>query len=342
VITSAHTPKGLAAQPRLRLATLPTPLQFAHNLSAALGGPRIYIKRDDLTGLAMGGNKTRKLEYLLADARQAGASHVITVGGTQSNHVRQTAAAARIAGVEAVLVMNAASANPPIQGNLLLDHLFGATIHYVDSEGARQARVEEVAADLTDTGAVPYVIPGGGSNGIGALGYVNAMLELQGQLVKGGIAPAAMYFAAGGGGTHGGIAVGAKLYGLDFDIIGVLVEDTTLEGVERASRVSSWTAARLGIDNPVTQSSLTCDDSQVGEGYGIPTDAGLEAILLLARTEGILLDPVYTGKAFAGMLADIRAGRFSPDDTVVFLHTGGAPALFAQTHILLPAMGMTP
>jgi 1-aminocyclopropane-1-carboxylate deaminase/D-cysteine desulfhydrase-like pyridoxal-dependent ACC family enzyme len=240
------------------------------------------------------------------------------------------------------LVMNAAKPNPSIQGNLLLDHLFGATIHYVGSEGERQSKSDEVAADLTDTGALPYFIPGGGSNGVGALGYVNAMLELQGQLVDAGIAPSAMYFAAGGGGTHGGIATGARLFGLGFEIIGVLVEDTNAEGIQRAFQVSTWTAERLGIPNPVAASDIICNDTQVGEGYGIPTQAGLDAILLLARTEGILLDPVYTGKAFAGMLADIRAGRYGPDDTVVFLHTGGAPALFAQTDILLPAMGISP
>jgi D-cysteine desulfhydrase family pyridoxal phosphate-dependent enzyme len=334
------TRTGLAAQPRMRFASLPTPLQFAPRLTEALGGPRIYLKRDDLTGLAFGGNKTRKLEYLIADALEAGATHVITVGGTQSNHVRQTAAAARLAGLEPVLVMNSSTPSPAIQGNLLLDYLFGATIHYVASEHDRAARVEEVAADLADTGARPYIIPGGGSNGVGALGYVNAMLELQVQLVERGLAPAALYFAAGGGGTHGGIITGAKLFGLPFPVIGVLVEDTNVEGRQRAQAVSDWTADRLGMTNPVAPADIICDDTQVGEGYGIPTAAGLEAIALLARTEGVLLDIVYTGKAFAGMVADIRAGRYTPDEDVIFLHTGGAPALFAQTNVLLPALGI--
>jgi D-cysteine desulfhydrase family pyridoxal phosphate-dependent enzyme len=329
---------SLADQPRMRLATLPTPLQFAPNLTRELGGPSIYLKRDDLTGLAMGGNKTRKLEYLMADAAQAGATHVITVGAAQSNHARQTTAAARIAGMEAVLVLNASAENPDVQGNLLLDRILGATVHLVRTQEERSPKVEEVAADLADSGATPYIIPGGGSNGIGALGYVSAMLELSAQLVDGEISPSAMYFAAGGGGTHAGIIVGAKLYGLEFRIIGVMVEDDNSEGISRALNVTNWTAERLGINNPVSESDIVCDDRHVGEGYGIPTQAGIEAIQMLARTEGVLLDPVYTSKAFAGMVADIRAGMYQPTESIVFLHTGGAPALFAMADRIAPEM----
>jgi 1-aminocyclopropane-1-carboxylate deaminase/D-cysteine desulfhydrase-like pyridoxal-dependent ACC family enzyme len=180
---------SLFNQPRFRVATLPTPLQLAANLSRELGGPRIYLKRDDLTGLAFGGNKTRKLEYLLGDALKLGATHLITTGGAQSNHVRQTAAAARVANMGCTLVLNAAS-EPDIQGNLLVDHLLGAHIVYVSSSGERDARMEEVAADLRAEGASPYIIPGGGSNGVGALGYVAAMLELQPQLWELGLQPA--------------------------------------------------------------------------------------------------------------------------------------------------------
>lgn len=326
---------GFTDQPRMRFATLPTPLQFAPCLSEELGGPKIYLKRDDLTGLALGGNKTRKLEYLVADAAAHGATHLITVGAAQSNHARQTAAAARLAGMECHLILRAGSPNPEVQGNLLLDKLLGATVHIVvGSLEDRQTKVDEVAADLTYSGHVPYDIPNGGSNGIGSLGYVGAMLELNHQLWEQGIRPTAMYFAVAGGGTHGGIILGAKLYGLDFAINGVLVQDTVAVGVERAYRVTCWTAERLGIDNPVSTSDIVCDDDHVGEGYGIPTDEGLAAIRLLARTEGVLLDPVYTAKAFAGMVADIRSGLYAADDTVIFLHTGGAPALFAQTDIL--------
>lgn len=323
----------------MRFADLPTPLQFAPRLSEALGGPRVYLKRDDLTGLALGGNKTRKLEYLVADAAAQGATHLITVGAAQSNHARQTAAAARLAGMECHLVLNAQTNKPDVQGNLLLDKLLGANVHIVvGGPQERQAKVDEVTADLADGGAVPYSIPSGGSNGIGSLGYVGAMLELSHQIWEQGIQPKAMYFAAGGGGTHGGIITGAKLFGLDFAMVGVMVEDDMNAGVERAFRVAGWTAERLGIANPVAVCDIVCNDKHVGEGYGIPTDEGLAAIKLLARTEGVLLDPVYTSKAFAGMVADIRSGTYSSSDTVIFLHTGGAPALFAQTDILLPVL----
>ncbi|HUG16590.1 MAG TPA: pyridoxal-phosphate dependent enzyme, partial [Thermomicrobiales bacterium] len=232
------------------------------------------------------------------------------------------------------------SSTPEEQGNLLLDRILGATVHVVSSHAQRAARVEEIAADLSDSGAIPYLIPGGGSNGIGALGYVAAMLELSGQLVDASVSPAAMYFATGGGGTHGGIIVGAKLFGCDFPIIGVLVEDRRDEGEERAFTVANWTAERLDIPNPVSRSDVVCDDGHVGEGYGIPTSEGLDAIRLLARAEGVLLDPVYTSKAFAGMLADIRSGMYGSDDSVIFLHTGGAPALFAMAGAVLPGAAL--
>lgn len=329
---------GFLEQPRIRLATLPTPLQFAPRLTEVLAGPRIYIKRDDLTGLAFGGNKTRKLEYLVADARSLGATHLITAGGVQSNHARQTAAAARVVGMQPVLTMNAKE--PPIQpsGNFLIDQLFGADIHYVATEAERPAKMDEIAADLRDQGHSPYVIPGGGSNGIGALGYVAAMLELQEQLHAAAIAPRRLYFAAGGGGTHAGIAVGGALFGADYDIVGGMVEDTAAEGIERAFQVTEWTAERLGMPNPVNKAALAADDRFVGPGYGIVTAEGLAAIQLLARTEGILLDPVYTAKAFACMLADIRSGMFTSRDAVIFLHTGGAPALFAMTEAIAPIL----
>jgi D-cysteine desulfhydrase family pyridoxal phosphate-dependent enzyme len=328
---------SLFDQPRYRIAALPTPLQFAANLTRELDGPRVYLKRDDLTGLAFGGNKTRKLEYLVGDAQTLGATHLITTGGAQSNHVRQAAAAARLANMGCTLVLNTAS-EPDIQGNLLVDHLLGARIVYVRSSDERAAKMEEVAADLRDDGAQPYIIPGGGSNGVGALGYVAAMLELQHQLWELGLQPARLYVAAGGGGTHGGIALGAALYGADYPITGVLVEDDTAAGVQRAFNVAGQCAERLGIPNPVDRARIVCDDSQVGPGYGVATEACLEAIAVLARTEAVLLDPVYTGKAFAALLADVRAGVYAATDSIIFLHTGGAPALFAQTQLLRDAL----
>ncbi|HEV2123904.1 MAG TPA: pyridoxal-phosphate dependent enzyme, partial [Chloroflexota bacterium] len=203
---------GLTAQPRIRLGTFPTPLHFAERLTARFGGPRIYIKRDDLTGLALGGNKTRMLEYLVADALEHGATHLITEGGPQSNHVRQTLAAARLTGLEAVIVSNTTDPNPPVQGNFLLDHIFGIEYHRVPEERDRPARMAQLADELAASGCVPYVIPGGGSNGVGALGYVAAMLELSYQLWEQGVSASALYLPNGGGGTHAGVALGAALY----------------------------------------------------------------------------------------------------------------------------------
>ncbi|HBY45258.1 MAG TPA: D-cysteine desulfhydrase family protein, partial [Chloroflexi bacterium] len=218
-----------------------------------------------------------------------------------------------------------------------LDKLLGATVHIVTSGAERQAKVDEVAADLSDEGGVPYAIPVGGSNGIGALGYVAGMLELAEQLWRADVAPKAMYFAAGSGGTQGGIVLGAQTHGLDFALNGVLVEGKSADGIDRAVEVGGWAAAELGVGAPPRERYLA-DDGHVGEGYGIPTKEGIEAIQLLARTEAVLLDPVYTSKAFAGMVADIRGGVYSPDDSVIFLHTGGSPALFAQRDLLQAAL----
>jgi 1-aminocyclopropane-1-carboxylate deaminase/D-cysteine desulfhydrase-like pyridoxal-dependent ACC family enzyme len=234
--------------------------------------------------------------------------------------------------------LNSSSADPPPQGNLLLDRILGADIRFISSPDDRQSTMEEIAADLRDAGNVPYIIPGGGSNGVGAVGYVAAMLELNHQLWEQNIHPSAMYFAAGGGGTHGGIALGGALYGSDYLIVGVMIEDTAVDGVERASSIADAAADRLRVPNPLTPLDIVCDDNHVGPGYGIPTPECLDAIRLLARSEGVLLDPVYTAKAFAGMVSDIRAGRYQSDESVVFLHTGGAPALFAMTDILGPVI----
>lgn len=322
----------------MRLATLPTPVEFLERLTAELGGPRIYIKRDDLTGLAFGGNKTRKLEYLVADAQKQGATHLITVGGIQSNHARQTAAAARIAGMQAELVLTAPEPEPPLQGNYLLDVLLGARCHLISSDEDPTAKMEEIAADLRDAGHTPYTFPGGGSSPVGALGYVSAMLELNGQLWDQGIAATRLYHAAGSGGTQAGIVLGAAMYGAEYRVIGVAVSGTAEEKIDRAWSIIPATAALLGIENPVRREDLVVDDSQAGPGYGIPTPDTLEAIKTLARVEGILLDPVYTGKAFAALVADVRSGRLTAQDTVVFLHSGGTPALFAKLEELAPIL----
>ncbi len=329
---------GLPAQPREPLATLPTPLQYAPRLSEALGGPRIYIKRDDLTGLALGGNKTRKLEYLVADAKRHGATHLITVGAAQSNHVRQTAAAARLAGMQAILVLDAPVPEPEIQGNLLLDVLLGAEYHVIEAASEREEIIASISSQLRDVGDVPYVIPVGGSNAVGALGYVSAMLELTYQLWQQSVDPKALYFATGSGGTQSGLVLGAKLFGADVPIRGVVISGNGQEVAEKVMAVVEPAMELLGVSNRVSPDDVICLDGFVGPGYGIPTPESLEAITLLARTEGILLDTVYTAKAFSGMVADVRAGMYSPDESIIFLHTGGSPALFAKVPDLQPIL----
>ena len=247
---------GLTTLPRVRLGTLPTPLQFAPNLTRELAGPKIYIKRDDLTGLAFGGNKTRMLEYLVGDALEQGATHLITEGQPQSNHVRQTLAAARIHNLETVIVQNPIDPHPAIQGNFLLDKLLGITYEQVETEPERAVKMAEIADRLRAEDYVPYIIPGGGSNEVGAPGYVAAMLEINYQTWQQDISPKSLYFASGGGGTQAGIALGAALYGCDFDPIGIMIEDDAEIGVERAWRIIERTVERLGIQNPLTRDDL--------------------------------------------------------------------------------------
>lgn len=327
---------GLTAFARERIATLPTPLHDLPNLTRELGGARIVMKRDDLTGLAFGGNKTRKLEYLVADAKAQGATHLITAGGIQSNHARQTAAAARVAGMRAALVLTEDNPEPDTQGNYLLDIMLDADCHIVPSGQDLNDKMDEIAADLRDEGQVPYVVPVGGSSPVGALGYVAAMLELNHQLWDQGIHADRLYHAAGSGGTQAGVILGTALYGGEYEVVGVAVSGTSAEKIDRCAGLVNATAELMGISNPIGDADFVVDDTQVGEGYGIPTEATLEAIKLLALTEGIFLDPVYTGKAFAAMIADIRSGAVSADQTVVFLHTGGTPALFAKRAEMAP------
>jgi D-cysteine desulfhydrase family pyridoxal phosphate-dependent enzyme len=333
---------SLETQPRVSLATLPTPIVEAPRLRAALGGsdhcPLLLIKRDDLTGLALGGNKARKLEFLMADALAMGADVVVSSGATQSNHARMTAAAARAVGLDCVLVLSARRPDPPLQGNLLLDRLFGATVHFIQANpDPRYAvaadeieRVNEVVADLTRRGRRPYVIPIGGSSPIGAVGYVDGTRELAEQLAAGGLRVDHLYYASGSRGTQAGIELGARMFAVGYRPHGIAVSAGEDEKQRRAARVVNDAAALLGVSVRVDPSDLITDQRFIGEGYGIPTVECLEAIRLLARTEAILLDPCYTGKAMAGLIHDVRTGAIPPDETVVFLHTGGAPALFAQ------------
>ena len=329
---------ALATQPRLPLTALPTPLVDASRLRDALGGPskcpRILIKRDDLTTLGLGGNKARKLEYLVADARAQGATTLITTGAVQSNHARMTAAAAAVAGMRCVLVLTTTSEEPIVAGNLLLDQLYGAAIRLVPSVdpmlavGKDETVVAEVAADERAAGRVPYVIPVGGSSGVGVYGYVGGTTELVDQLVESNVAPTRLYYASGSRGTQAGLTLGAKLCTAPYRVYGVAVSAGEPEKIERAKRIGNEAAARLGLPERLELLDLFTDQEHIGEGYGLPTRGGMEAIKLLARTEGVLLDPCYTSKAMAALIHHVRQGDLRPDETIVFLHTGGMPALF--------------
>jgi D-cysteine desulfhydrase family pyridoxal phosphate-dependent enzyme len=332
---------SIGSQPRFRLATLPTPLQDAPRLRAALGGPehcpRILIKRDDLTGLAFGGNKARKLEFLVADAINQGSTVLITTGAVQSNHARMTAAAARLAGMRSALVLTSGTEQPDVQGNLLLDRLLDAEVHLLlpESGQTNDEAMEALAEQLEAKGERPYIIPGGGSNAIGAFGYVAGSLELAGQLFEMGVSPRRLYYASGSRGTQAGLVLGAKLYGAPYEVYGVAVSIGTGDRSARATAIIEQAADKLGVSVRLGPNDLIHDEGYVGEGYGIPTDACLEAISLLAQTEAIFLDPVYSGKAMSALIDHVRSGKLDPHDTVVFLHTGGNPALFAHGEHLL-------
>jgi D-cysteine desulfhydrase family pyridoxal phosphate-dependent enzyme len=326
---------------RVPLAVLPTPMYDATRLRAAIGGhdraPRILIQRDDLTGLALGGNKARKLEFLVADALTRGAHVLITTGATQSNHARMTAAAARLAGLECHLVLTSKRDAPELEGNLLLDHVYGATVHHVPAPddptlalGNDDAKVREIEASLRAAGKRPYVIAVGGSSAIGALGYTLAIAEILEQLASAGAAPSRLYYASGSRGTQAGLTLGVRACAAGFRLYGVAVSSGEPEKRQRALDAANGAASLLGIPTRVEPGDLFTDQGFIGEGYGIPTRECLEAIALLARTEGILVDPCYTGKALAALIAHVRSGVLAADETVVFLHTGGAPGMFTS------------
>jgi len=321
--------------PRVRLAHLPTPLEPLPRLSGELGGPQIWIKRDDQTGLATGGNKARKLEFLVAEALERGATTLITAGAPQSNHARQTAAAAAKSGLRAILVLGG---GPPSQarqgGNVLIDRLLGAELRWAEGRD-RAAVMEEVADEERSAGRSPYVVPYGGSNPVGARGYVLALEELAGQLGERSLKMDHIVFAPSSGGTQAGLGLAAKALDLPIRILGISV-DKEAGGLQAAlAGLAGATAARMGLDLTFTPQEFLVDDAYCGAGYGNVTEAEKEAIGILARTEGILADPVYTGRALAGLIDLIRRGAFQPQETVCFWHTGGAPGLFAYGEALL-------
>jgi D-cysteine desulfhydrase family pyridoxal phosphate-dependent enzyme len=324
---------NLHSFPRVTLAHLPTPLEDAPRLTAALGGPRILLKRDDLTGLALGGNKVRKLELLLADALAQGADTVLTTGAADSNHCRMTAAAAARLGLRCVLLLAVKNESPAVQGNLLLDHLFGAEVHVYSAQvpTGGDERLLELAEVVRSRGGKPYLFPAGGSTALGILGYTLMVEELMGQLAARGITVDYLLLASGTGGTHAGLLLGSTLFRPGFTILAVNIMEADNRVLETRTRtVYAAGAALLELPAPHAQPQFVLRAGYVGEGYGILSPGCAEAIRLLARNEGVLLDPVYTGKAMAGLIDLIRKGEIGADKTVVFLHTGGTPALFTQ------------
>jgi L-cysteate sulfo-lyase len=314
---------------RFSLGHFPTPVEPLEHLTKLLGGPRLYIKRDDMTGLAGGGNKVRKLEYLVADACAAGSDTLITLGAPQSNHCRQTAAAAVRCGMRCLLVLRGHPV--PVEGNLVLDSLLGAELIW-SRDRSREEVMEELVAEERRAGHRPYPIVLGGSNALGAVGYAVAMKELCGQE-----APPfdRIVFASSSGGTHAGMVAGAHLAGCDADVFGISIDEELADLQRMVALLASECAGLLGSPRAWDDTGIHASADYLGEGYGIVGAPEREAIKLFARREGILLDPVYTGRAAAGMIDMIRRGLIGPHETVLFWHTGGIPALFAYGESLL-------
>ena len=323
----------LARFPRVRLVHAPTPLEPLSRLTEHLGGPALWVKRDDCTGLATGGNKTRKLEFLVGEALEQGADTLITQGATQSNHVRQTAAAAARFGLkcEALLEQRIETEDRDylLGGNVFLDGLLGAVLHDRPGGTDMAAALEDLAADLRARGAKPYVIPGGGSSTTGALGYVASGLELLHQANEQRLRIDAVVTATGSTGTQSGLVTALAGANSGIPVLGISVRSPRAKQEEAVSALAGATAERLGVRSGIPREAIAVDDRFVGPGYGLPTPEMIEAVTLFARLEGILLDPVYTGKAAAGLIGLIREGRFARTDNVVFMHTGGSAALFA-------------
>lgn len=317
---------------RVHLCHQPTPLEEMPRLTAALDGPRLWIKRDDCTGLATGGNKTRKLEFLMAAAQDAGADMVVTQGAVQSNHVRQTAAAAARLGMKCHALLERRVPNTGSQyeqtGNVLFDQMFGASIEFRPPGLDMNAEAQTVTDQLRLDGNKPYFIPGGGSNEIGALGYVASAQEILHQIDEMDLDLKLLVVATGSAGTQAGLVAGFHAHGCDIPIMGISVRQPHDIQVENVYRLAVKTAALL-TDKPLSRDQILVDDGYVGEGYGIPTDGTIAATNMLASHEGILLDPVYSGKGMAGLIGRIGNGEIPKDGDVIFLHTGGAVSLFA-------------
>ena len=329
---------NLARFPRRRYTPAPTPIEPLEHLSKHLGGPRLFIKRDDLLGLSGGGNKTRKLEFLVADALAQGADTLVTVGAVQSNHCRLTLAAAVKEGLKCRLVLEERvphSYNPEASGNNFLFNLLGAEkLTVVQGGSDLSAALQAEADELNAAGRRGYLIPGGGSNALGALGYVACAEELMQQSFELGVAFDQVVCASGSGGTHAGLVTGMVGINAGVPVTGISVRAKKEPQEAKLHALASEVAANLAVRGGVPREAFAVFDNYVGPGYSRPTEEMVEAVKLFARLEGILLDPVYTGKAAAGLIDLVRQGHFKQGERVLFLHTGGAPALYAYQDVL--------
>ncbi len=328
----------LSRFPRVSLAHLPTPLEHLPRLSKHLGGPEIYVKRDDCTGLGTGGNKTRKLEFLMADAQAHDATAIVTQGAVQSNHARQTAAAACKLGMKCELVFEKRVGDAPESyrksGNVLLDRIFGAGIREVEKGSDMNAAMEVVADELRANGENPYIIPGGGSNPIGALGYVDCALEMLAQANRAGIPLDHVVHATGSAGTQAGLVVGLNAMHSNIPLLGIGVNAPKEIQEDKVWKLALETEEFIGAPGVVQRKDIVANCDYVGPGYGIPTDAMNAAVLLLARLEGLLFDPVYSGKGLAGLIDQVQNGVLRKAKHVVFVHTGGQAGLFGYADLL--------
>ena len=331
LITADELQRRIDRFPRVKLVNLPTPLEKMPRLTSALNGPQLWIKREDCTGLAFGGNKERKAEFSLGDALSKKADTVITVGPAQSNHARATAAAARKLGLKVILVLSGEKPSS-YDGNLLVNRLLGAEIRFLEGKPTKLDRMrftDEIAADLRKKGHKPYVIPAGASYPPGAIAYVNAMLELLSQARKGGFKIDHLVHAAGSGGTQAGLVLANKALGSEVNISGICAEPHVKDKlVEETVEIAQGAAELLDLDVIVKPDDVNLNEDYAGKAYEEPTPVALSAIKLVAQTEGILLDPIYTGRAMAGLIDLIKQGHFKKDDNIIFIHTGGTPTLF--------------